>query len=80
MGVRAKLNISIGTSEAGWNLTCFDSNLAFIDGQNASVAKVCESGIRIKTMSNRLIAQGCSNVEVTVDPLEAARESGMFVI
>ena len=48
IGARAKRNLSIGTSVAGWNLTGFYSNLAFIGGQNASVAKVCESCIRIK--------------------------------
>ena len=48
IGAGGKLNLSIGTSVPGWNLTRFDSNLGFIVGQNASVAKVCGSGIRIK--------------------------------
>ena len=48
IGARGKRNLSIGTSDAGWNLTGVESNLAFIGGQNASGVKVCESGIRIK--------------------------------
>ena len=58
IGAGGKLNLSIGTSVAGWNLTRFDSNQAFIGGQNASVQKVCESGIRIKNYVKTAIRTG----------------------
>ena len=45
---------------------------------------VSELSVRVvvasKIIANRLIVQKYSNVEVTGDPLEAGRESGVFVI
>ena len=58
IGAGGKLNLSIDTSVAGWNLTCFDSNQAFIGGQNASVPKVCENGIQIKNYVKPAIRTG----------------------
>ena len=45
---------------------------------------VSELSVRVvvasKIIANRLIVQKYSNVEVTGDPLETARDAGMFVI